>query len=154
MGALRIDCTINGRKVSFLAGADQTLLEALREQLKLKGTKCGCGIGECGACTVILDGLAVCSCQVFVAQIDGCAILTIEGLGQHDELDPLQESFVEHRAVQCGFCTSGMLMSAKALLMSRKRPTREEIRQAISGNLCRCSDYNNIVLAIEDIDSE
>jgi len=126
-----------------------TLLDLLRGPLGLTGTKKGCGVGECGACTVVMNGDAVNSCLVLVGQIDGAEILTVEGLAKNGELDRLQQSFIDHHAVQCGFCTSGMLMSAKALLMKNPHPTTEEIKTAISGNMCRCTGYNNIVTAVQ-----
>ena len=128
--------------------ANRTLLELLREDMGLPGTKCGCEIGECGACTILLDGEAVNSCLVLAPQIDGREVMTIEGLAQNSKLHPLQESFLDHDAVHCGFCTPGMLMSAKALLDWNPRPTETAIRTAISGNLCRCTGYQQIVQAI------
>jgi len=121
----------------------------LREELGLTGTKCGCEIGECGACTVLLDGEAVNSCLVLVPQIDGKEVMTVEGLMENGKLHPLQESFINHDAVHCGFCTPGMLMSAKALLDKTPNPDEKEIRTAISGNLCRCTGYMQIVEAIK-----
>jgi carbon-monoxide dehydrogenase small subunit len=126
-----------------------TLLTLLRDALGLTGTKCGCEIGECGACTVLMNGKAVNSCLVLAPQIDGQEIQTVEGLAMGNQLDPLQESFLDHDAVHCGFCTPGMLMSAKDLLDHHPMPTEEEIRTAISGNLCRCSGYQQIVDAIQ-----
>jgi xanthine dehydrogenase iron-sulfur cluster and FAD-binding subunit A len=143
-----VSTTINGRAYTFAVQANQTLLEVLREQLGLAGTKCGCEIGECGACTVLLDGDPVNACLVLAPQIHGRAVVTVEGLGQNGTLHPLQASFLDHDAVQCGFCTPGMLMSAKALLNWNPRPTEKEIRTAISGNLCRCTGYQQIVKAI------
>jgi carbon-monoxide dehydrogenase small subunit len=133
----------------LLIPANRTLLEVLRDDLGLTGTKCGCEIGECGACTVLLDGQPVNSCLVLAPQIDGREVVTVEGLAQDGKLHPLQESFLDHDAVHCGFCTPGMLLSAKALLDWNPRPTETEIRTAISGNLCRCTGYQQIVQAIE-----
>ena len=144
----RITTTINGRSHTLTTLANRTLLELLREDMGLPGTKCGCEIGECGACTILLDGEAVNSCLVLAPQIDGREVMTIEGLAQNSKLHPLQESFLDHDAVHCGFCTPGMLMSAKALLDWNPRPTETAIRTAISGNLCRCTGYQQIVQAI------
>jgi len=148
MKKLKIKTTINNRERLFEVAPNTTLLHFLREELGLTGTKCGCEIGECGACTVLLDGIAVNSCLVLVPQIDGKEILTVEGLAKDGELHPLQKSFLDHDAVHCGFCTPGMLMSAKALLDKNPNPNEKEIRTAISGNLCRCTGYVQIVEAI------
>lgn len=141
---------INGRTYEISILPNQTLLELLRDDLGLSGTKCGCEIGECGACTVLLDGKAVNSCLVLAPQIDGKEIMTVEGLMKEGKLDPLQESFMDHDAVHCGFCTPGMLMSARALLDANGDPDDVEIRTAISGNLCRCTGYVQIVDAIKE----
>jgi carbon-monoxide dehydrogenase small subunit len=125
-----------------------TLAKVLRERLGLIGTKISCEQGECGACTVIVDGKAVNSCIVLAPEVDGCEVLTIEGLAQHGELDPIQTAFIEAGAVQCGYCTAGMIMSAKALLMENPDPTDPEIREALAGNLCRCTGYQRIVQAV------
>ncbi len=146
-----VSATINGRVHKLLVRASRTLLEVLRDDLGLTGTKCGCEIGECGACTVLLDGEPVNSCLVLAPQIDGREVVTVEGLAQDGKLHPLQESFLDHDAVHCGFCTPGMLLSAKALLDWNPRPTGTEIRTAISGNLCRCTGYQQIVQAIQAI---
>ena len=150
MNKISIATTINERKYTLEIQPNQTLLNFLREDLGLTGTKCGCEIGECGACTVILDGKAVNSCLVLAPQIHGKEILTVEGLAQCGKLNPLQESFMNHDAVHCGFCTPGMLMSAKALLDNNPIPSEQEIRIAISGNLCRCTGYVQIVEAIKN----
>jgi len=147
-GQCRITTTINGRPHTLTTPANRTLLDLLRDQLGLLGTKCGCEIGECGACTVLLDGAPVNSCLVLAPQIAGREVMTVECLAQDGRLHPLQESFLDHDAVHCGFCTPGMLMSAKALLDWNPRPTETEIRTAISGNLCRCTGYQQIVQAI------
>ncbi|MCL4460077.1 MAG: (2Fe-2S)-binding protein [Chloroflexi bacterium] len=126
-----------------------TLLSFLRDQMGLTGTKEGCGRGDCGACTVLIDGRNVNSCLMLAAEIDGCEVTTIEGLGTPEKLHPLQQSFIEEGAVQCGYCIPGMLMSAAALLRENRRPTREEIQVGISGNLCRCTGYIKIIDAIE-----
>jgi len=144
----RVTTTINGRSHTLTTPANRTLLDLLRDQLGLLGTKCGCEIGECGACTVLLDGEPVNSCLVLAPQIHGREVVTVEGLAQDGKLHPLQESFLDHDAAHCGFCTPGMLMSAKALLDWNPQPTETEIRTAISGNLCRCTGYQQIVQAI------
>jgi len=140
---------LNGKEMEVEVPPHWTLLRLLREKLGLTGTKEGCGIGECGACTVLLDGLPVNSCLILVPKVEGRRVETVEGLGSRESLHPLQRSFIEHGAVQCGFCTPGMLMSAKALLDKNPKPTREEIKEAISGNLCRCTGYQQIIEAIE-----
>jgi aerobic carbon-monoxide dehydrogenase small subunit len=145
-----ITTTINGRAYSLSIFPHQTLLDLLRDELGLTGTKCGCEIGECGACTVLLDGEAVNACLVLAPQVNGRSILTVEGLAKEGKLDPLQESFMDHDAVHCGFCTPGMLLSAKALLDANPHPDETEIRTAISGNLCRCTGYVQIVDAIKN----
>ncbi len=140
---------LNGKEVQVDVPSHWTLLRLLREGLDLTGTKEGCGIGECGACTVLLDGMPVNSCLILAPKVEGRKVETIEGLGSRDHLHPLQKSFIEHGAIQCGFCTPGMLMSSKALLDRNPRPTRKEIKEAISGNLCRCTGYQQIIEAIE-----
>lgn len=147
---MKIDFKVNGRDYSLEVREDMRLLDFLREELKLTGTKEGCGEGECGACTVIIDGKAVNSCLVLVPEIDGREVITVEGLERDGRLHPLQESFIEKGAIQCGFCTPGMLMSAKALLDGNADPSDEEIMEAIEGNLCRCTGYYKIVQAIRD----
>jgi len=142
--------TLNGETVNVEVDAQWTLLYLLREVLELTGTKEGCGYGECGACTVIIDGQAVNSCLYPVMEAEGRTITTIEGLASKDgQLHPLQTAFINEGAVQCGFCTPGMIMSAKALLDSKDKPTEEEIKDAIAGNLCRCTGYVKIVDAIK-----
>jgi carbon-monoxide dehydrogenase small subunit len=126
-----------------------TLLDVLRQDLGLKGTKRGCDQGHCGACTVILNGKAVNACMVLAVRADGKSITTIEGLSSGDQLHPLQEAFVEEGAIQCGFCTPGMILSAKALLDETQEPSEQEIREALSGNLCRCTGYVNIIKAVQ-----
>jgi len=144
-----IEFILNGEKTQVEASADITLLQLLRDRLALTGTKDGCGTGECGACTVLMDGEPVNSCLVLAAQVDGHEILTVEGLATEAKLHPLQQAFVEVGAVQCGYCTPGMLLSAKALLDQNPNPTEGEIREAISGNLCRCTGYSRIVAAVQ-----
>jgi aerobic-type carbon monoxide dehydrogenase small subunit (CoxS/CutS family) len=140
---------LNGEEVSVLVRPDALLLDVLRDELGLMGTKEACGQGECGACTVLLDGEPVASCLVPALKAQGREVLTVEGLATGGELHPLQKAFIEHGAVQCGYCTPGMLMSAKALLGRNPHPTEEEIKEAISGNLCRCTGYVKIVEAIK-----
>lgn len=144
-----VSMAVNGKRVQRNVPASRTLLELLREDLGLTGTKEGCGKGECGACTVLLDGAPVSSCLVLAYQADGRSVTTIEGLAEGELLHPLQEAFVAEGAVQCGFCMPGMILAAKALLDANPEPTREEIRRGISGNLCRCTGYAKIVAAIE-----
>jgi carbon-monoxide dehydrogenase small subunit len=142
--------TINGKKMEVEVEAGETALHTIRERLGLKGTKQGCGIGECGACTIVVDGKAVNACLLFGAQLEDRTVLTVEGLEGPIGLHPMQDAFLEHHAVQCGFCTPGMLMSTYALLKENCNPTYEEIVKGISGNLCRCTGYGHIVSAIED----
>ena len=144
-----IKFVLNGKLVQVEVPSHWTLLRLLREKLGLTATKEGCGIGECGACTVLLDGMAVNSCLVLSPKVAGREVETVEGLGTRDNLHPLQKSFIDHGAVQCGFCTPGMLMSSKAFLEKNPHPSREEIKDAISGHLCRCTGYHQIIDAIE-----
>jgi len=140
---------VNGEQRELDASPTKSLLDVLREDLFLTGTKRGCDSGECGACTVIMNGKAVNSCLVFATELDGSEIITIEGLGRSaEELHPLQKAFIEKGAVQCGFCTPGIIMTAKAFIDTNPEPTEEEVRDAISGNLCRCTGYTKIVNAI------
>ena len=145
-----ISLTVNGDEVEVEISASDRLIDVLRNKLKLTGTKEGCGIGECGACTVLVNGKPVNSCLVPAFQVEGSVIETVEGLDKSGRLHPLQDAFVEHTAIQCGYCTPGMLMSALALLRENPNPTRDEIACAISGNLCRCTGYHQIIAAIED----
>lgn len=140
---------LNGENVTVETAPEKRLLDLLREDFGLTGTKEGCGEGECGACTVIIDGQAIHSCLTLACQIMNKEILTIEGLAQSGDLDPIQRNFVEETAIQCGYCTSGMIMSTKALLMHTPNPTEEEIRVALSGNICRCSGYAQIIRAVQ-----
>jgi len=142
--------TLNGQETTVLVAPDWSLLRLLRDELELTGTKEGCGAGECGACTVLLDDLAVNSCLLPALEVEGRSITTIEGLSSPDgRLHPLQQSFIEHGAVQCGFCTPGMIMSAAALLRENPTPDEHQIRTAIAGNLCRCTGYAQIVEAVD-----
>jgi len=144
-----IKVTVNSKKYEMAVEPNQTLVEVLRNELGLTGTKVGCEMGDCGTCTVIMDGKAVNACLVLAVQVDGREILTIEGLARDEALDPLQESFVMEGAIQCGFCTPGMIMSAKALLKVNPGPDEAQIREGISGVLCRCTGYSKIVQAIK-----
>jgi len=143
-----IDLNINGTIHTIEIKSNWTLLKVLRDELGLTGTKCGCDKGECGACTVLMTGEPVLSCLTLAVAAEGQEILTIEGLSKDGELHPIQQSFIDYGAIQCGFCTPGMIMSAKALLDSNPHPTEEEIRGRINGNLCRCTGYAKIVEAI------
>ncbi|UCD45338.1 MAG: (2Fe-2S)-binding protein [Candidatus Bathyarchaeota archaeon] len=145
---VRVVLDVNGEPREAFVEPGWTLLKVLREELGLAGTKLGCGDGECGACTVIIDGRAVPSCLILAIGAEGKEITTIEGLQIEGVLHPLQEAFVEHGAVQCGFCTPGMIMSAKALLDDNPDPTEEDVREALQGNLCRCTGYKKIVEAV------
>lgn len=147
---LGIKITVNGVVSKLQVEPDLRLIDLIRDELGLTGTKEGCGKGECGACTVIMDGKLVDSCMVLAFQADGKEIFTIEGMSSGDQLHPIQESFIKNGAVQCGYCTPGMVLSAKALLDKNPDPTTKEIRRGISGNLCRCTGYQKIVDAIKD----
>ena len=142
--------TINGKEKSLEINPGISALELIRDVLDLKGTKEGCGIGECGACTIVVDGQAVNACLMFAAQLDGRDVLTVEGLNRDGELHPIQQSFCDRHAVQCGFCTPGILMSTHALLAENPNPDRAEIVKAVAGNLCRCTGYQGIIAGIED----
>jgi aerobic-type carbon monoxide dehydrogenase small subunit (CoxS/CutS family) len=145
----RIELNVNGKVYEVFVEPWKTLLEVLREELGLTGAKRGCDDGNCGACTVILDGKAIKSCLMLVPQAKGKTILTIEGLGSEKNLHPLQQAFIDHFAVQCGFCTPGMILTAKALLEEKPEATEEDIRQGLRGNICRCTGYLKIVEAVE-----
>ena len=149
-----IELKVNGKVYTVEIEEDMRLLDVLRDKLGLTGTKEGCGEGECGACTVIMDGETVDSCLVMAFQAEGKEIITIEGLEDEDGIHPIQKAFIEEGAVQCGFCTPGMVLSAKALLDKNSSPDRKQIKEAISGNLCRCTGYNKIVNAVEKASKE
>ena len=144
-----VNTRINGDAIGFACEIDETLLDVLRNRVGLSGAKEGCGTGDCGACSVILDGTLVCSCLVLGVEAEGRTVETVEGLSDGAELHPLQTSFIEHAALQCGICTPGFLMAAKALLQNNPDPTEEEIRYALAGNLCRCTGYDKIVRAVQ-----
>lgn len=146
---MAITLNVNGKDYPLEVKPNEILLNVLRDRLGLMGAKYGCGIGECGACTVLMDGRAILSCQTLAFTADGKHIITIEGLERDSRLDPLQQAFIDEGAVQCGYCTPGMILSAKALLDTTSDPTTDEIKQAIRGNLCRCTGYTNIVRAIK-----
>lgn len=146
-----ITLNVNHQIYSVLVEPDELLVDVLREKLGLTGTKKGCGTGDCGACTVIMDGRSVTSCLVLAVAAEGKAITTIEGLAPEGQLDPIQQSFLDHHAVQCGFCTPGLVLSTKALLDENPHPSEDEIRRGISGNLCRCTGYQKIVEAIQAV---
>ncbi|MCI8478707.1 MAG: (2Fe-2S)-binding protein [Oscillospiraceae bacterium] len=150
MKKITLEFTLNGDPTKVEIDENTRLLDMLRDVLNLTGTKEGCGVGECGACTVIVNGDAVDSCLVLAASVAGKSVTTIEGLSKNGELDVIQQAVLNHHALQCGFCTPGFIMSAKALLDKNPHPTREEIKIAISGNLCRCTGYQQLVDAFEE----
>ncbi|MBI2985805.1 MAG: (2Fe-2S)-binding protein [Deltaproteobacteria bacterium] len=151
---MKIRITLNGKSISLEVPAHRLLLDLLRDEIGLTGTKEGCGTGDCGACTVFLNGKPVNSCLILSGELDGAEIVTIEGLKIGPELHPIQKAFIQDGGVQCGYCTSGMLMMSKALLDENLNPTEEEIRFALSGNLCRCTGYAKIVQAVQDAAAE
>ncbi|MCB1389619.1 MAG: (2Fe-2S)-binding protein [Rhodobacteraceae bacterium] len=154
MSRIHVTATVNGEEVEFLADPRETLLDCLRDHLGLTGSKEGCGTGDCGACSVTLNGRLVSSCLVLGVEAQGAEIATIEGMAQGGELHPLQRKFIEHAALQCGFCTPGFLVAAKALLERNPDPTETEIRFWLAGNLCRCTGYDKIVRAVQDAAAE
>ena len=154
MSKQHVSTTVNGDPVEFLADPGMTLLDVLRDELDLTGSKEGCGSGDCGACSVILDGRLVCSCLVLAPEAEGRRVETIEGLAQGSQLHPLQQKFLEHAALQCGFCTPGLLMASKALLDANPDPTESEARYWLAGNLCRCTGYDKIIRAVMDAAAE
>ena len=150
----KVEFQLNGKKTTLEVPSHRLLLDLLRDEIGLTGTKEGCGTGDCGACTVFLNGKPVNSCLVLSGEIDGAELVTIEGLNKGPELHPVQKAFIEDGGVQCGYCTSGMLMMVKSLLDENLNPTEEEIRFALSGNLCRCTGYAKIILAVQDAAKE
>ena len=150
MSGVTVTTTVNGDPVQYVCPADESLLDVLRNRLNMTGSKEGCGTGDCGACSITMDGRLVCSCLVLGAEAEGRSIATVEGLSEGGELHPLQEKFIEHAAFQCGICTPGFLVAAKALLDRNANPDEEEIRYALAGNLCRCTGYDKIVRAVQD----
>ena len=154
MAKHHVTATLNGNGVEFLCETRQTLLEVLRDELHLTGTKEGCGTGDCGACSVTLDGRLICSCLMLGVEAQGKSIQTIEGMADGEKLHPLQRKFLEHAALQCGVCTPGVLVAAKSLLERSPDPTEEEVRYWLAGNLCRCTGYHKIVEAVLDAATE
>jgi carbon-monoxide dehydrogenase small subunit len=154
MKKLHVSTTVNGDSAEFLADPGTTLLDALRDELGLTGSKEGCGSGDCGACSVIVDGRLVCSCLMLAAEAEGKRIETIEGLAHGGELHPIQQKFLEHAALQCGFCTPGLIVASKALLDANPDPTEEEARYWLAGNLCRCTGYDKVIRAVLDAAAE
>jgi carbon-monoxide dehydrogenase small subunit len=154
MAKHHISATVNGDAVEFLCETEDTLLDCLREQLNLTGTKEGCATGDCGACSVTVDGRLVCSCLMLGVEANGKSIATIEGMAQGEELHPLQRKFLEHAALQCGICTPGFLVAAKSLLEKSPDPSETEVRYWLAGNLCRCTGYDKIVRAVLDAAAE
>jgi aerobic carbon-monoxide dehydrogenase small subunit len=150
MSKIHVTATVNGDPAEFLTDPGTTLLDALRDELGLTGSKEGCGSGDCGACSILVDGRLVCSCLMLAAEAEGHRIETIEGLAQGGELHPLQQKFLEHAALQCGFCTPGLLVASKALLDANPDPTEEEARYWLAGNLCRCTGYDKVIRAVLD----
>ena len=149
MSGVHVTTTINGDAVEFVCNADEPLLDVLRNRLGMTGAKEGCGTGDCGACSVTINGRLVCSCLVLGAEIQGAKVGTIEGMAKGDKLHPLQQNFIAHAALQCGICTPGFLIAAKALLDKNPDPSEEEIRFGLAGNLCRCTGYDKIVRAVQ-----
>jgi carbon-monoxide dehydrogenase small subunit len=154
MSQIHVTTTVNGDTAEYLCEADETLLDALRDRLSLTGSKEGCGSGDCGACSVLLDGRLVCACLVLAAEAEGRSVDTIEGLSAGGELHPLQQKFLDHAALQCGVCTPGFLVAAKNLLERNPDPTETEVRYWLAGNLCRCTGYDKIVRAVMDTAAE
>jgi carbon-monoxide dehydrogenase small subunit len=154
MSRIHVSTTVNGDPVEFLCEPEETLLDCLRDRLGLTGAKEGCGTGDCGACSVTVDGRLVCSCLMLGAEAGGHRIETIEGVAEGDKLHPLQEKFLEHAALQCGVCTPGLIVAAKALLERNPDPSETEVRYWLAGNLCRCTGYDKIVRAVMDSAAE
>lgn len=154
MSKIHVTTSVNGEAVEFLADAQESLLDALRNSLNLTGTKEGCGSGDCGACSVLVDGRLVCACLMMAAEAGGHEITTIEGIASSEKLHPIQQKFLENAALQCGFCTPGFIVATKALLDRNPDPTETEIRYWLAGNLCRCTGYDKIVRAVQDAAAE
>ncbi len=154
MSGIHVSSVINGDAVEYVCEAEETLLDVLRNRLSLTGAKEGCSTGDCGACSVTVDGRLICSCLILGAEVQGKSIQTIEGMAEGDKLHPLQRKFLEHAALQCGICTPGFLVAAKSLLERNPDPTEEEVRYWLAGNLCRCTGYNKIVEAVLDAATE
>ncbi len=154
MAKTHVSCEINGEETEFLCDTQQTLLDVLRDEIGLTGSKEGCGSGDCGACSVMVDDRLVCSCLMYGAEAEGTKITTIEGVADGDELHPVQKQFLKHAALQCGFCTPGLIVATKALLEKHPNPTDEEARYWLAGNLCRCTGYDKIMNAVHDAAAE
>jgi carbon-monoxide dehydrogenase small subunit len=154
MTQIHVTTTVNGDEVEFLADPRETLLDCLRDKLGMTGAKEGCGTGDCGACSVTVDGRLVCSCLVLGVEAQGKTIETVEGMAEGEKLHPLQRKFIEHAALQCGICTPGILVAAKALLAQNPDPSEEEVRYWLAGNLCRCTGYDKIIRAVLDAAAE
>lgn len=150
MSRTHINCTVNGEAVDFLAADSSSLLDALRDELGLTGAKEGCGTGDCGSCSILVDGRVICSCLMFAPEAEGRDITTVEGMADGEHLHPLQQTFLEGAALQCGVCTPGFLVAAKALLDDNPEPTETEIRYGLAGNLCRCTGYDKIIRAVQE----
>jgi carbon-monoxide dehydrogenase small subunit len=148
---IEIRTTVNGREMEAVVKPNQTVLEWLRDDLRLRGSVEGCGVGVCGSCTVLVDGRSVSSCLMLATNIEGKQLTTIEGLATGDELDPIQQAFLDNQAFQCGYCTPGMIMAIKGLLNSNPRPTEEEARDYLSGNICRCGTYSEVLAAVKSL---
>ncbi len=154
MSKIHVSASVNGEPAEFLCEPQQTLLDVLRNQLQLTGSKEGCGSGDCGACSVIVDGRLTCACLMLAAEAEGHEVTTIEGIANGDELHPVQRKFLEHAALQCGFCTPGLIVAAKALLDRNLSPTETETRYWLAGNLCRCTGYDKVIRAVLDAAAE
>jgi carbon-monoxide dehydrogenase small subunit len=150
MTKMRVETQVNGERMEFLCEPQQSMLDVLRENLRLTGTKEGCATGDCGACSVLLDGRLICSCLMLAVESNGHQITTIEGISRGEELHPIQKKFLEHAALQCGICTPGFIVATKALLDENPNPTEVEIRYHLAGNLCRCTGYDKIIRAVQD----
>ncbi len=154
MNKIHVNVSVNNDQTEYLCNPEDTVLDVLRDNLRLTGTKEGCGTGDCGACSIILDDKLVCSCLVLAGEVDGSEISTIEGMASEGRLHPLQQKFLEHAALQCGICTPGILIAAKALLEKNPNPTESEVRYWLAGNLCRCTGYDKIIRAVMDAAAE